>query len=314
MNRAEEREARNLAHAIDARLAGSAVPADRPEDLDPLIALLAAHRSTVRAVAPMLPVSPPRPVPSRGIRMSLVGGMVVAALIVYVAVWSLATVSRNLPASRTPLMLTPIASTVAGIVSGPPPTPAGARPDTGAQGFIPGDCPTASAPGVLGLDGRQIIQSNAYFYFHVRETTAGSIELWADTAPTSATPTQAMRQIPPSLLWVYIDDFLAACRQSRQATITAGGTLAASSGVGPVTTVSPSVPYRVVNTAGADLNVRELPAPDSTILTTLTAGMEVQVTGVGTSLDDGARWYRVQAGDTTGYVRQEFLQPAVPTP
>jgi len=314
MNRAERREARRLARAIDARLAGSELPADRPEDLDPLIALLATHPSTVRAAASTLPLSRRRPTPSRALRMPLVVGMVGATLIVGLVLWSHAAVFRSALPSRLPLMFTPIASTVAGSESGAPPTLAGAQANTGAQGFISGDCPTASAPGVLGLDGRQIIQSSAYFYFHVRETAAGSIELWADTLPTSTTPTKAMRQIPPSLLWVYIDDFLAACRQSRQATITAGGNLAASSGVGPVTMVSPPARYQVVNTAGADLNVRELPAPDSTILMTLTADMEVQVTGVGRSPDDGARWYRVQVGDATGYVRQEFLQPVVPTP
>lgn len=314
MNRAEEREARQLARAIDARLAGSAVPADRPEDLDPLIALLVAHRATMRAATPMLPVSRPRPVTSRGIRMSLVGGVVVTALIVCFAVWSHAAVFRSALASRTPPMLTPIASTVAGIESGPLPTPAGAAASVGAQGFIPGDCPTAAVPGVLGLDGRQIIQSNAYFYFHVRETAAGSIELWADTAPTSTAPTKAMRQIAPQILAVYVDDLLAACHQSRQATIAAGGNLTASTAVIPINTVSPPMRYQVTNTNGADLNVREQPTTQSRMLARLTDGTEVQVTGVGTSPDDGATWYRVQVGHTTGYARQEFLQPVVPVP
>lgn len=312
MNRAEEREARNLARAIDARLAGNTLPADRPEDLDPLVALLATHPSTMRAAASALPLPRPRTVVTRGIRVPLIGGMVVAALIVGLVLWSHATVSPDRRAPRAPLVISPIASTVAGIANGTLPTPAGAQTATGAQGFIPGDCPTAAAPGVLGLDGHQIIQSNAYFYFHVRETAAGSIEMWADTAPTSAAPTKAMHQIAPQILALYVDDLLSACQQARQATLAANA--AASTAVVPITPVSPSMRYRVVNTTGADLNVREHPAPDSTILMTVTAGMEVQVTGAGISLDDGVRWYRVQVGDTTGYVRQEFLEPVAPAP
>lgn len=314
MKRAEEHEARQLTRTIDARLAGDAVPADHPEDLDPLIALLAAHPSTVRAAASALPASHPRPVLPRGIRMSLAGGIVIAALLICFAVWDHASRSGSAPVSGTSLVALPIASTVAGIESGPLPTPAGARAAAGAQGFVPGDCPTAAAPGVLGLDGRPIIQSNAYFYFHVRETAAGSIEMWADTAPTSAAPTKAMRQIAPQILALYVDDLLSACQQSRQATIAAGGNLTASTAGISINTVAPPTRYRVVNTTGADLNVREHPAPDSTILTTVTAGMEVQVTGAGISLDDSVRWYRVQVEGVTGYVRQEFLEPVAPTP
>lgn len=312
MKRAERRKARRLARAIDARLAGSELPADRPEDLDPLIALLATHPSTVRAAASTLPLSRPRPTPSRALRMPLVVGMVGATLIVGLVLWSHAAVFRSALASRLPLMFTPIASTVAGSESGPPPTPAGAPANTGAQGFIPGDCPTVSAPGVLGLDGRQIIQSSAYFYFHVRETAAGSIELWADTLPTSTTPVRAGNQIAPQILAVYVDDLLAACHQSRQATIAAN--VSVGTAVVPITTVSPPTRYQVTNTNGADLNVREQPTTQSRPLARLMDGTEVQVTGVGRSPDDGATWYRVQVGDATGYVRQEFLQPVVPTP
>ncbi|MGI8854822.1 MAG: SH3 domain-containing protein [Thermomicrobiales bacterium] len=312
MNRAEEREARQLAHAIDARLAGSAVPTDRPEDLDPLIALLATHRATVRAAASTLPLSRPRPAPSRAVRISLVGGMVIAALIVGVIVWNHAAVSSDRTVPRTSLVIPPIASTVAGIESGPLPTPAGAPADAGAQGFTSGDCPSVSAPGVLGLDGRQIIQSSAYFYFHVRETAAGSIEMWADTVPTNTAPVRAGNQIAPLILAVYVDDLLSACHQSRQATIAAN--VSASTEVIPITTVSPPMRYQVTNTNGADLNVREQPTTESRPLTRLTDGTEVQVTGVGTSLDGNVTWYRVQVGDTTGYVRKEFLQPVTPAP
>jgi hypothetical protein len=314
MNRAEEqREAAHLARAIDASLAGRAVPADRPDDLDPLIALLATQRATVRAAASTLPLSSrPRTARARGLHAPLIAGMVVAALIACVALWSQAAVSPGHPASGTPLARTPIASTVAGIVSGPLPTPVGAQTATGAQGFVPGDCPTVSATGVLGLDGHQIIQSNAYFYFHVRETADGSIEMWADTAPTSTTPTKAMHQIAPQILALYVDDVLTACRQSRQATIAAGASV--SKATVPIPTISPPTRYRVVNTNGAGLNVRQEPTSESRPLTVVADGTEVQVTGVGTSPDDGATWYRVQVGNTTGYVRQEFLQPVTPTP
>lgn len=305
MNRAEEREAQHLTRAIDARLAGDAPPTDYPEDLDPLIALLAAHRATVRAAAATHPLSRPRSAPSRGIRVSLVGGMAVAVLTVCFVVWNHAT-------PRTSSVPAPIALSVAGTESALLPTPASAPANAGAQGFIPGDCPSVGAPGVLGLDGHQIIQSSAYFYFHVRETTAGSIEMWADTSPTSAAPVRAGNQIALPILAVYVDDLLSACHQSRQATIAAN--VPASTASVPISAVSPPMRYQVANTNGAGVNLRERPTMESRMLATLAADAEVEVTGVGRSLDDGATWYRVQVGEATGYVRQEFLQLVTPNP
>lgn len=308
MNRAEQREAERLARAIDARLVGGALPADRPADLDPLIDLLATQRATVRAAAATLPVSRPRSAPSRGLRISFMSGMAVAVLMLCVAVWSRAALSRD--RAMPPPSPVPIASTIAGTRNGPLPTPATGPANAGAQGFASNDCP-ASPDGVLGLDGRPIIQSSAYFYFHVRETAAGSIEMWADTSPTSATPVRAGNQIAPPILAMYVDNLLSACHQSRQATIAAHSF--PSTAIAPIGTISPPGRYRVTNTNGAGVNVREGPSMESRMLDMLPADAEVQVTGV-VSGDDGATWYRVQAGETTGYVRQEFLQPVAPTP
>lgn len=94
-----------------------------------------------------------------------------------------------------------------------------------------------------------------------------------------------------------------------QATLPAGaGTPAASTGG----TKAPTLPvkrFKVANTDGAGVNMRDKPDVAGKLVATIAEGTEVQATEGPVDGTSGGTWYKVQAGDKTGYIRSDFLKP-----
>ena len=66
-----------------------------------------------------------------------------------------------------------------------------------------------------------------------------------------------------------------------------------------------------VNTSS--LNVRALPAYESSVLTSLPMGTEVKCLGKATAADaDGITWFKIQVGDTVGYASGRYLAAEQP--
>ncbi|MCA1669618.1 MAG: SH3 domain-containing protein [Thermomicrobia bacterium] len=98
-----------------------------------------------------------------------------------------------------------------------------------------------------------------------------------------------------------------------QATLPAGtstgGTPAAGTGS------SPSLPIRrfTVSAGGSGANMRTNPDTKSNPpIATIQDGTEVQVVDGPQTGADGIPWYKVSAGDKTGWIRSDFLKPVTP--
>ncbi|MHB8647581.1 MAG: protease pro-enzyme activation domain-containing protein, partial [Thermomicrobiales bacterium] len=81
----------------------------------------------------------------------------------------------------------------------------------------------------------------------------------------------------------------------------------ATPGTTPTTSPPATRKYTVANTGGDRVNVRDAPSMTTgTILASVAEGTDVLVTGPVVQGDDGD-WYPVQIGDTSGFMRAEYL-------
>lgn len=90
----------------------------------------------------------------------------------------------------------------------------------------------------------------------------------------------------------------------------------APAGTSPAATDTPTPPtptiqrFTVTNTGGDSVNVRDKPDRQTgKVITTVLEGSAVQVTGPTITSGDGT-WYPVQIGDTSGFMRAEYLTQA----
>lgn len=113
----EHAEARALARAITAALAGDAPPAHRPRDLDAVTRLLVAHAAAVRTIAPPPVVARTAPSPAR------FGLMCAAVTLLVGAIGIGAFILRLPPASSVRVTAVP----VAGFTAIETPTPLATR-------------------------------------------------------------------------------------------------------------------------------------------------------------------------------------------
>lgn len=293
MTRHETEDARALAEAIDACIAGQPLPPHRPTDLDALTCLLIAHADTVRAAAHSAEIIAPR-------RTRYGARFVVAAIALFAL--GLAATIRPLPI-RLPGAGRFVAQEFVAASPNPVETSAGG---IGASAFTTqftsADCAT-NFYDLLTLDNRQIIAHGVYYYLHARETAQGSVELWADTLPTNTNPVKGYNQLPPSVLTYVVADFQYQCRRAADARAAVPVTPAATG------SIAPGARYKVTNTDGNGANLRERPDRMANILLVLPEGTEVQTTGQTATDAMGTLWYVVQAGATAGYVRADLLVP-----
>ncbi len=78
----------------------------------------------------------------------------------------------------------------------------------------------------------------------------------------------------------------------------------------PSTPVPSTRKFTVANTDGDNVNVRDKPDTNTgKIVTTVTEGTVVQVTGPAVT-SGGTTWYPVQIGNTSGFMRADYLTPA----
>jgi uncharacterized protein YgiM (DUF1202 family) len=79
----------------------------------------------------------------------------------------------------------------------------------------------------------------------------------------------------------------------------------------PVVTFTDADETLYVN--ASSLNVRALPAYESSVLTSLPMGTEVKCLGKATAADaDGITWFKIQAGETVGYASGRYLAAEMP--
>lgn len=101
---------------------------------------------------------------------------------------------------------------------------------------------------------------------------------------------------------------------SGQATLPAGtrgaGTPAASTGSSPAAGQGtlPIQRFKITNTDGAGVNMRDKPDVGGKLVQTVPEGTEVQATGPAVDGTSGGTWYPVQVGDKSGYIRSDFLK------
>lgn len=99
-----------------------------------------------------------------------------------------------------------------------------------------------------------------------------------------------------------------------QATLPAGsartGTPAASTGGTPGAGQGtlPIQRFKITNTDGAGVNMRDKPDVGGKLVQTVPEGTEVQATGPAVDGTSGGTWYPVQVGDKSGYIRSDFLK------
>ena len=85
------------------------------------------------------------------------------------------------------------------------------------------------------------------------------------------------------------------------------GTPRASTGQNPLPTVAVQR-FKVTNTGGSGVNMRDKPDVAGKLVQTVPEGTEVQATGPPVEGTSGGTWYPVQVGNQSGYIRSDFLQ------
>lgn len=90
------------------------------------------------------------------------------------------------------------------------------------------------------------------------------------------------------------------------------GTPGASGSARPSTTAATTGTgkrFKVANTDGAGVNMRDKPDVNGKLIATIPEGTEVQALGNPVDGTSGGTWYNVQVGDKQGYIRSDFLKP-----